>query len=271
LILNYKNQILHEYSALEAIKFAYEDKRSTDSDGSVASILGMVSSAHKLDYMRLCADNESSYALLRQHYESLGRDLFKGVRDYQRAKVNNITNEKNYRCVNKFLKNEALSEEQEREARRIISDLDRCFNILESEGQTLQRGQRLYRGIPMSEDELKHFCATASSGQGEYHVFQEFVSTSLSESIAATFAYMNEIRKNDVYGDRTYTSIILYMQNQVNGLPFIFPDANRDVHRNQGQMEVLLPRKLQVKMTHLDYATQHNMPIMYLDIVGYEV
>lgn len=142
---------------------------------------------------------------------------------------------------------------------------------MESEGLCLRRGQRLYRGIPMNEDDLNHFCATASSGQGEYHVFQEFVSTSLRESIAATFAYMNEMRKNDPDDESTYTSIILYMQNQVSGLPFIFPDANRDVHRNQGQMEVLRPRQLPVKMTHLDDATQHNIPTMYLDIVGYEV
>ena len=151
---------------------------------------------------------------------------------------------------------------------RISNALDQCFHDFsthDGETFTLTRGQQLFRGVSASQSFIQALCASTDN---EFHRLDSFVSTSLSECVATAYAYYSRIMV-PIQDNEPCIPLLFRLNNRVKSLPFILTDGvKKDLRYNKGQMEILLPRTLQVRTTHFDY--QDQLAIMDLDIVGYD-
>ncbi|WP_336511801.1 ADP-ribosyltransferase, partial [Vibrio anguillarum] len=104
----------------------------------------------------------------------------------------------------------------------------------------------------MTEAQLQEFFDAADTGTPLTH--KNYMSTSLSESIAKAFSalsYLGKLRENPDDAS-TLAAVVIELTNRRNDLEFILPDALKLVNHNQGQMEVLLPRNIKILPTHFE-------------------
>ncbi|MBF4360062.1 ADP-ribosyltransferase, partial [Vibrio anguillarum] len=149
-------------------------------------------------------------------------------------------------------------------AQKTVRHLAEAFSLTKQD-LTLKIGQRLYRGVSITEAQLQEFFDAADTGTPLTH--KNYMSTSLSESIAKAFSalsYLGKLRENPDDAS-TLAAVVIELTNRRNDLEFILPDALKLVNHNQGQMEVLLPRNIKILPTHFEL-DEFNAKI-YADIV----
>jgi hypothetical protein len=276
MIIDYKPELIHEYTAIECVSEFLSDActalvRTTedinDFDLPIGSILSCLSNSHKLDYIRLVKNAHSKQKQIIQAYRGTFHKKHKtAIAMYQSASEKNmIDGLKPHQFINRYLSNSGtLTSHQTAESKILVSNIDDSFSLASSK-LNLQVGQRLYRGVSMNEAGLNEYI-DAYENQRTLKI-DGYMSTSLSESIAKSFAalsYLGKLRA-DISSADDLTDFVIVLTNRREGLPFIVPDALRKPAHNQGQMEVLLSRGLELKPTHFEL-TEFNAKI-YADIV----
>lgn len=276
MIIDYKPELIHEYTAIECVSEFLSDActaliRTTedinDFDLPIGSILSCLSNSHKLDYIRLVKNAHSKQKQIIQAYRGTFHKKHKtAIAMYQSASEKNmIDGLKPHQFINRYLSNPGtLTSHQAAESKILVSNIDDSFSLASSK-LNLQVGQRLYRGVSMNEAGLNEYI-DAYENQRTLKI-DGYMSTSLSESIAKSFAalsYLGKLRA-DISSADDLTDFVIVLTNRREGLPFIVPDALRKPAHNQGQMEVLLSRGLELKPTHFEL-TEFNAKI-YADIV----
>ncbi|WP_233081837.1 ADP-ribosyltransferase [Rheinheimera soli] len=276
MIIDYKPELIHEYTAIECVSEFLSDActaliRTTedinDFDLPIGSILSCLSNSHKLDYIRLVKNAHSKQKQIIQAYRGTFHNKHKtAIAMYQSASEKNmIDGLKPHQFINRYLSNPGtLTSHQAAKSKILVSNIDDSFSLASSK-LNLQVGQRLYRGVSMNEAGLNEYI-DAYENQRTLKI-DGYMSTSLSESIAKSFAalsYLGKLRA-DISSADDLTDFVIVLTNRREGLPFIVPDALRKPAYNQGQMEVLLSRGLELKPTHFEL-TEFNAKI-YADIV----
>lgn len=277
MIIDYKPELIHERTAIICVSESLSDACTAltnssdedidDFDVSIGSILSCLSNSHKLDYIRLVKNDNSKQKEIRKAYKGTFKNKHKNaISLYQSAlDKNKIDGLKPHQFINGYLsKHCTITKAQAVKSKQIVGDIDESFFLVSSKLE-LQVGQRLYRGVSMNESELNEYI-DAYKNKGTKKI-DGYMSTSLSESIAKSFSalsYVNKLRANIGLAD-ALTDLVIVLTNRKEGLSFIVPDAIRKPNRNQGQMELLLPRGLELKPTHFEL-TEFNAKI-YADIV----
>ncbi|EMQ2878609.1 hypothetical protein V9N52_003929 [Vibrio navarrensis] len=276
MIIDYKPELIHEHTAIGCVSEFLSDacktlERTTkdinDFDLPIGSILSCLSNSHKLDYIRLVKNDQSKQKQIMQAYRGTFKESHKtAIALYQSASDKNIIDGlKPHQFINGYLSNQsALTNAQITKSKTVINHIDDAFSLASSKLK-LQVGQRLYRGVSINEAGLNEYI-DAYENQRTLKI-DGYMSTSLSESIAKSFAalsYLGKLRA-DISSADDLTDFVIVLTNRREGLPFIVPDALRKPAHNQGQMEVLLPRGLELKPTHFEL-TEFNAKI-YADIV----
>lgn len=276
MIIDYKPELIHEHTAIDCVSEFLSDackalakttKDINDFDLPIGSILSCLSSSHKLDYIRLVKNDHSKQKKIIQAYRGTFQTKHKtAISMYQSASGNNIIDGlKPHQFINGYLSNpSALTNAQAAKSKTAVSNIDDSFSLASSK-LNLQVGQRLYRGVSMNEVGLNEYI-NAYDNQITVKI-DGYMSTSLSESIAKSFAalsYLGKLRANISLAS-DLTDFVIVLTNRRESLPFIVPDALRKPAYNQGQMEVLLPSGLELKPTHFEL-TEFNAKI-YADIV----
>lgn len=278
MIIDYKTELIHEHTAIACVseflldactilETKSEKEELEDFDLPIGVILQCIANSHKLDFIRLAKqDGSKQQKIINELKAVLSSRHIKAVALYQSASRDKIIDElKPHQYIHKYLSdNTSTTQEQTKIAQKTIKNLDEAF-ALSKKTLTLKTGQRLYRGISISEAQLQQFFDASENGTPLTH--KNYLSTSLSESIAKAFSalsYLGKLRENpDNAG--TLTDIVIELTNRRNDLEFILPDALKPVNRNQGQMEVLLPRDVKILPTHFEL-DEFNAKI-YADIV----
>lgn len=273
MIIDYKNELLHQHTAISAICFAHEqflsniigceefeedNKSETSYFAPLNAILSCIAGSHKLDHIRLCCDLESKQSRIYKEYLRIfnKQDKVKeSVAMYQSAKnENSVDKMKPYQIINSFLSELKLTSAQKAKAQEWHQGLSNAFDLSKTT-LSLKKGQRLYKGVSLTSENLnKYFSAM------ENDIFVEvetYYSTSLSESIALAFAFLSDSKRiggnlNAEADEDVYVPVVIELTNRDNGLPFIMPDAIRKPEHSQGQMEILLPPGLKLQPTHID-------------------
>lgn len=276
MIIDYKPELIHEHTAIGCVSEFLSDactvlarttKDINDFDLPIGSILSCLSNSHKLDYIRLVKNDHSKQKQIIQAYRGTFKKKHKiAIAMYQSASEKNIIDGlKPHQFINGYLSDpSSLTKPQAAKSATIVSNIDESFTLASSKLK-LQVGQRLYRGVSMNEAGLNKYI-DAYDNQGTLKI-DGYMSTSLSESIAKSFAalsYLGKLRANISLAD-DLTDFVIVLTNRREDLPFIVPDALRKPAHNQGQMEVLLPCGLDLKPTHFEL-TEFNAKI-YADIV----
>ncbi|ENM1124841.1 TPA: hypothetical protein NGR29_002817 [Vibrio parahaemolyticus] len=276
MIIDYKPELIHEHTAIGCVseflrdackKLATTTKDINDFDLPIGSILQCLSNSHKLDYIRLVKNDDSKHKKIIQSYRGTFKSRHRtAISTYQSASDKSLVDGlKPHQFINGYLSGASkLTPAQVTKSKTFINNLNESFDLASSKLQ-LQVGQRLYRGVSMSEADLSKYIE-AYENQGTLTI-DGYMSTSLSESIAKSFAalsYLGKLRADISLADDLIDFVIVLTNRRTN-LPFIVPDALRKPAYNQGQMEVLLPCGLNVKPTHFELA-EYNAKI-YADIV----
>lgn len=278
MIIDYKTELIHEHTAIACVseflldactilETKSEKEELEDFDLPIGVILQCIANSHKLDFIRLAKqDGSKQQKIINALKAVLSSRHVRAVALYQSASRDMIIDElKPHQYIHKYLiDNTSTTEEQTKSARKTVKNLDEAF-ALSKQALTLKTGQRLYRGISISEAQLQEFVDASESGTPLTH--KNYLSTSLSESIAKAFSalsYLGKLRENPDNAS-TLTDIVIELTNRRNDLEFILPDALKPVNRNQGQMEVLLPRDIKILPTHFEL-DEFNAKI-YADIV----
>ncbi|WP_421185426.1 ADP-ribosyltransferase [Aeromonas hydrophila] len=277
MIIDYRNEILHEHSAINSVRFSYQRflvSRDQPEDTYIAplnAIMSCIAGSHKLDYIRLCCDSKSKQSIICSQYalyfdvESKKKERI-AIAMYQSANIKDSVDDlKPHKIINMFLNNETLTQNQTVKAQEWVNGLRNSFTI-SSECGMLQVGQRLFRGITLNEVDFQHYVhaqrdSTSIKQNG-------FSSTSLSESVATSFAtlsHANRLQDLDKERENPHVPVVLELTNRTSGLPFLMPDAFRKPEKSQGQMEILLPEGLSWKPTYIDLSVQPAK--IYADIV----
>lgn len=276
MIINYKNELLNEAAVIHMIDRAVatsvndiDDSKYYCFDMPLSNALSCIAATHKMEYINLASPNGKRRPL--QEVLEKSQDLFNkqevaAIRAYQTAKRRKEPDElKPYQLINRYLyKNVSLNTKQTLEAARFVSLLDSALKKA-SRHYSLKVGQRLYRGLSMKSSELLKYLDAEDSGATIAH--SGYMSTSLSESIARTFAawgFMKSIVDTD-NTDEESIQVVMMLTNTIRGLPFLQPDVLRTSAFNQGQLEVLLPRSLHLRPTHLEVTGK--FATIYADIV----
>jgi len=283
LIIDYKNELLHEHTALQAILFAYgqykmniQKDEADEGEGYYAplnAILSCIAGSHKLDHIRLCCDETSNHFLL---FESYRADFLKGdarsaaVAKYQTARrEDQIDGMKPYQIINAYLARKSLTLSQNFKANLWLKRINEAFEVA-SKRYCLQVGQRLFRGVTLTEKELAVY--QQALAKGEKIRSEGFASTSLSESIALAFAVFSDTRhlenhsELEVEENEPHVPVVFELTNRYKNLPFLMPDALRRPERSQGQMEVLLPHGIWFQPTYIDF--KDKLIKIYADLVS---
>ncbi|USD65811.1 ADP-ribosyltransferase [Vibrio sp. SCSIO 43136] len=246
----------------------------------MSSVLSCISGAHKLDHICLYAQNDSNYASVMRELAGIfdlpaNATSKRSINKYQSAdRRDKVDKKKPHEIINRYLREQHLTSSQTKHGKLWVSGIRNAFQVA-SVASSLKIGQRLYRGLTLSEFEVEEIIgnlktSTVISGLhvGPSVPTQGFLSTSLSESVATAFAtlsyslHLGHSHKKQV---TPRIPVVLELTNRQNNLPFIMPDALRDPHNNQGQMEVLLPEGIQIYFTHFDLSVR---PVkIYADIV----
>ncbi|MCL1080067.1 hypothetical protein D5R81_18750 [Parashewanella spongiae] len=278
MIIDYKTELIHEHTAINcvseflaeacnALESSTSSKDIEDFDLPIGVILQCIANSHKLDYIRLAKNSRSKqYQIIKEFDGAFKPRHQKAVALYQSASRDKIIDGlKPHQYIHQYLLNsQEVTSAQTQSAQIVVKHLDEAFDI-SKQYLSLSKGQRLYRGVSISEKELQKYIDSSEGGQP--FVNTNYMSTSLSESIAKAFSalsYLGKLRiEPDVAND--LTDIVLVLTNRKEELPFIVPDALKKVNHNQGQMEVLLPRDIQLLPTHFEF-DEFNAKI-YADIV----
>lgn len=280
MIIDYKNELIHQHTALKTIIFSFKrfienlnEFNSEIEDGAgylstIQTILGCIASSHKLDHIRLCCDEKSKQNFLNDSYGLLiSGKLKESVSVYQTAhKSSMVDGLKPYQIINGISSGIALTETQNKKGTAWVKGIQDAFYVI-GQKVNLQVGQRLYRGATLSKTQLNDFRAAITNGQKKD--LSGFISTSLSESIALCFAILSYVRwleNTDIEIDNPHIPVVFELTNRKESLNFLMPDALRLPHRSQGQMEVLLQGTTQIKPTYIDY--QEGFIKIYADILN---
>ncbi|MCZ4337670.1 ADP-ribosyltransferase [Shewanella colwelliana] len=280
MIIDYKNDLLNESAALDMVDRAFMDgiselnSSSTESqarsfDQHLSNALSCIAASHKVEYANLSLPNGKRRPVIeiRKKSEHLfTKDEKAAMYLYQSANDNSkIDGLKPHQFINRYLhKSGALTDKQINSAKSAIRGLDSAFNNARSQ-YSLKVGQRLYRGLCLSPDELLNYIDAEEKG---VTIAQTgYMSTSLSESIARTFAAWSWVKqfRSDPSRFIYLIEVVFVLTNRVEGLPLLQPDVLRKVNRNQGQLEVLLPRLLHLRPTYFESNGQSAR--IYADIV----
>ena len=263
MIIEYKNELIHEHTAISCIKeflFAACETLASgktlsdlqDFDLPIGVILQSISNSHKLDYMRLAKNEESKQFQILSISNTIFKDHHKdAVSLYQTADAKKmIDGFKPHQYIHEFLLNpKSTTPNQTQKAQQVVRNLDEAFERSEYE-LNLSIGQRLYRGISLSELDVEKMIEACDSHIPIKH--ENYMSTSLSESVAKAFSAISYLGKLQKSPDIEMTDVVVVLTNRRNKLPFIMPDALRKPNYNQGQMEILLPRNTHILPTHFE-------------------
>lgn len=264
LIIEYKNELIHEHTAISCIKeflFAACDTLESgttvseikDFDLPIGVILQSIANAHKLDHIRLTKNKLSKqFQILKISNKVFKKRHKDAVALYQTADPNkSIDGIKPHQFIHDFLVNSKSSTpKQSQIAQQVVKNLDEAFELCNVELH-LSVGQRLYRGMSLTESDIEEMIDASERQTPIKH--QNYMSTSLSESVAKVFSaisYLGNLQKNP--DGIEMTDVVLVLTNRRKNLAFIMPDALRKPNYNQGQMEILLPRNLQILPTHFE-------------------
>ncbi|EID4380374.1 hypothetical protein LBY39_002081 [Vibrio parahaemolyticus] len=278
MIIDYKTELIHEHTAIACVSeflldacmiLETKDKKEEleGFDLPIGVILQCIANSHKLDFIRLAKqDGSKQQRIINLLKTILEPRHTRAVTLYQSASKKKIIDKlKPHQYIHKYLSdNTSTTQQQSKMAQKTVKDLDEAFS-LSKQNLTLKTGQRLYRGVSITEAELQEFFDAADSGTPLTH--KNYMSTSLSESIAKAFSalsYLGKLRENPDDAS-TLTALVIELTNRRNDLEFILPDALKLVNHNQGQMEVLLPRDIKILPTHFEI-DEFNAKI-YADIV----
>lgn len=274
MIIDYRNEILHEHSAINSVRFSYQrflDSRDQPEDTYIAplnAILSCIAGSHKLDYIRLCCDKSSKQSIIYLKYASCFNDKERNaIAMYQSADRNHsVDGLKPHKIINMYLNKETLNHKQTQNATEWTRNLRSSFTS-SSTCCVLQVGQRLFRGVTLNQDEFNQYVDAQRDGTSIK--LNGFSSTSLSESVATSFAtlsHANRLQDLDKEATKPHLPVVIELTNRYSGLPFLMPDALRKPERSQGQMEILLPEGLTLQPTYIDLSVQ---PVkIYADIVA---
>lgn len=239
-------------------------------DMPLSNALSCIAASHKMEYVNLASPNGTRRPLQEIIGKSDGifsKEEKDTISAYQTAKKRRNSDDlKPYQLINQYLyQNASLTEQQKNEAKTAVSRLDSAFKKAKAH-YSLKVGQRLYRGLSMKPNELIEYVDAEDTGKTISHT--GFMSTSLSESIARTFAawgFMKDICATSDDSDESL-QVVMVLTNTIRGLAFLLPDVLRkSTALNQGQLEVLLPRALHLRPTHLEKNGQ--FATIYADIV----
>ncbi|HFQ5290434.1 hypothetical protein CGT68_18315 [Vibrio cholerae] len=281
MIIDYKNELLHEFSAINSVRNSYQqfidglqESEDNSDDQYIAplnAILSCIAGSHKLDHIRLCCEENSKHSEIFAIYadkfdEVKQKDEREAIAKYQSAnakdKVNGL---KPHQLINMHLNGQELKIGQRRHAERWVAGLRKSFKIA-SGSCTLQVGQRLYRGVTLNRHDLDKY--VLAQQENTPMDILGFASTSLSESVATAFAtlsHANRLQYLEVEEENPHIPSVLELTNRYPNLPFLLPDALRKPERSQGQMEILLPEGISLQPTYIDFSVQ---PVkIYADIL----
>lgn len=281
MIIDYKNELMHQHTAIKAIMFAYEEFKTilrkgenynngNDYYAPIEAILNCIASSHKLDHLRLCCDKNSRQYQIAKVYKSIFKNSKKqiiAVAKYQSANHREeIDSLKPYQIINKLCLDKFLTATQSELGKAWHDDIIEAF-LTASENHGLQIGQRLFRGTSFYENQLDIYEIAQAVQQPL--VLPSFTSTTLSESVALSFSILTNSRLFLAStGKRPLQSfpVLLELSNRCRNLSFIMPDALRKPERSQGQMEILLNKNTVIKPTFIDRS--NNFVKIYADIVS---
>lgn len=276
MIFDFKPRLIHEHTAIDLVSkciasscenLINSKEDINDFDLPVSSVVSCLASSHKLDYMTLIKEEDRKRSEIMKVYKSeLTESQCKAINLYQSAnRQDKIFGLKPYQCINTYLENpDELNNKQKDKAEELDKDLQEAFDKVKNK-MNLKIGQRLYRGVTVNKEELMRYSDAFEADS--YVVKESYLSTSLSESIAASFSaltYVNKLRQ-DINKADDLSNLVFVITNRKRGLPFIVPDALRKPNNNQGQMEILLPKNLKLKPTHFELE-DFNAKV-YMDIV----
>ncbi len=285
MIIDYKNELLHEFSAINSVRFSYqqflvglEKSEGKSSDQYIAplnAILSCIAGSHKLDHIRLCCEESSKHSVIFLEYEKCfdeekQKDEREAIAMYQSAsKYDKVDGLKPHQLINMKLNGETLKSKQNTKADKWINGLRSGFAI-SSAACTLQVGQRLFRGVTLNQE---HFAEYVLAKQNNTSLgINGFASTSLSESVATAFAtlsHANRLQFLDKEEENPHIPVVLELTNRHPNLPFLMPDALRIPERSQGQMEILLPEGVALQPTYIDLSVK---PVkIYADLIKSQV
>lgn len=292
MIIDYKNELLHQHSAISAVSFAHKqfienitadvDKDETEEvDGNqpveksyfapLGAILSCIAGSHKLDHIRLCCDPDSKQSKIVRIYSDIfdeNEEARKSVAKYQSANQKEaIDNLKPYQIINSFMSGETLNIKQITKAKEWVEGIETAFKLTKS-ALSLKKGQRLYKGVSFNPEQLNDYISALENGTTVN--VNHFYSTSLSESIALAFSVLSDSKRLESVTkhegkDDPYLPVVLELTNRIAELPFIMPDAIRMPERSQGQMEILLQAGIKLQPTHID--TEGSYVKIYADIL----
>ncbi|WP_063668807.1 ADP-ribosyltransferase [Aliivibrio fischeri] len=285
MIIDYKNELLHEFSAINSVRNSYqqfligletlEGKSNDQYIAPLNAILSCIAGSHKLDHIRLCCEEDSKHSKIFSEYEKCfdeekQKDEREAISKYQSAsKYDKVDGLKPHQLINMHLNGESLKVKQRNRAVKWINGLRSGFEV-SSGSCTLQVGQRLFRGVTLNQE---HFGGYVSAKEnGTPMSLNGFASTSLSESVATAFAtlsHANRLQYLEKEEENPHIPAVLELTNRYSNLPFLMPDALRKPERSQGQMEVLLPEGVSLQPTYIDFSVK---PVkIYADILKSEV
>ncbi|CAM4263001.1 ADP-ribosyltransferase [Pseudoalteromonas maricaloris] len=289
MLFDYKPNLIHEHTAINTVADSLEEacenlinnndkKYINDFDVNIGTVVSCLSSSHKLDYVRAIKNKDGQRlkinavykrVLKKEHKDAIQQyQSARSVKQDKRDKQNKQDKEESwrpYQIINYYLTSPGkLSSEQKEEGKIAAENLANAFDLVKSE-TTLKVGQRLYRGLTLTREELDKYIEAEEKDQPLK--VKQFQSTSLSESIAQSFAALSYVKKlrNDIKVADNLVNLVLVMTNRRKELPFLIPDILRKPHHNQGQMEILLPNGLELRPTHFEL--KNFRARIYVDIV----
>lgn len=275
MIIDYKNELLHQVTAIRMVVFAYHQfisnlhQRRKNYYAPLSAIMSCIAGSHKLDYIRFCCDSGSCYTTINQFYRkafSHKEELRRAIASYQSAsRRETMGGCKPYQLINAWMKGQMITPQQEVRAKQWVQGLKAAFRVASSRC-TLQPGQRLYRGESITTEMLLNFQQAIENKSTITR--QGFTSTSLSECIALSFAMLMDAGNVNVSGSekhRPHIPVVFVLINRHRNLPFLMPDALRKPEHCQGQMEILLEHGLTIMPTHVDLNDQYAK--VYADIL----
>ncbi|MFV7771670.1 ADP-ribosyltransferase [Shewanella marisflavi] len=281
MIIDYKSDLLNESAALNMVDRAFMDgiselkissteSQSRSFDQHLSNALSCIAASHKVEYANLAMPKNGKrrpvFEIREKSEKIFSDDEKSAISDYQSAaERSKIEGLKPHQYINRCLyKTGSLSAKQRKSALSAIHSLDSAFNKARTQ-YSLKVGQRLYRGLCLSPEEILSYIN--AEAEGATIPQPGYLSTSLSESIARTFAAWAWVKqfRNDPSRFNDFVEVVFVLTNRVSGQSFLQPDVLRLVNRNQGQLEVLLPRRLHLKPTYFE---SHNQSArIYADIV----
>lgn len=177
MIIDYKTELIHEHTAIACVSeflldacmtLETKDKKEEleDFDLPIGVILQCIANSHKLDFIRLAKQDGSKQQRIINILKAILKPRHtKAVALYQSASKEKIIDElKPHQYIHKYLTdNTSTTHEQTEMAQKTVKHLDEAFS-LSKQDLTLKTGQRLYRGVSITEAQLQEFFDSADTG-----------------------------------------------------------------------------------------------------------